>query len=69
MNCDNLKIALISNLWLYFTMVFPVYCLYCKADEVANCAIPAKWCLLDYMNFVETFTIIARAMKFSICIL
>ena len=34
--------------------------IFCKEDEVASCAIPAKWCLLEYMNFVETFAIIVR---------
>ena len=61
------KVALISNLWPYFGMVFPICRLSCKADGIANCAIPAKWCLLEYMNFVETPAIIARGSLDEYC--
>lgn len=61
------KITLISNLWLYFGMIFLVCHLYLKADGVDSYPIPAKWCLREYMNFIETLATIAIDFLDSYC--
>jgi hypothetical protein len=48
-------------------LIFPVCRLYCKAVGVANCAIPANWRMLEYMNLVETLAIIARRSLYAYC--
>lgn len=55
------KVVLIGDLWLCFDLIFPVCRLYYKADDIAKYAIPANLRKLEYMNFVETFAIIARS--------
>ena len=61
------KAELIGDLWLYMGMIFLVCRLYCKADGVASYAIPAKWCCLEYMTFVETLAIIVRGSLDAYC--
>lgn len=61
------KAELIGELWLCFSIIFLVYRLYCKADGITNCAIPANWCKLEYINLVETLAIIARRSLDAFC--
>lgn len=63
------KAELISNLWLSVGLFFPVCRLYCKAVEIASCAIPANWRMIEYKNLVENLAIIVRCSLDAYCIL
>ncbi|PRQ38346.1 hypothetical protein RchiOBHm_Chr4g0412841 [Rosa chinensis] len=45
----------LSGLWLRVSIIFRV----CRQNCKANVALFAKWCLLEYVGYVETLDIIS----------
>ncbi|XP_024189368.1 uncharacterized protein LOC112193453 [Rosa chinensis] len=54
------KVGIISLLWLRVSIIFPVCRQNCKANGVANCALFASWCVIEYTLLVETSDIISE---------
>ncbi|PRQ39215.1 hypothetical protein RchiOBHm_Chr4g0422711 [Rosa chinensis] len=57
----------ILGIWLHVSSIFPVYHHNCKANGVANDALFAKWCLLEYIGYIENPDIILGCSLETYC--